>query len=343
MRIASIEVMRAIAIFCVVLMHTQPFLKSEQIKDNWYYVGHIIQILSCFAVPFFFVAAGYFFTRGIEKDGLFIRSKKYLKRLALILVAWIFIDGLFWGAWIDAILEHNSLKPLIWNFLAIPSFAIKRPDLFFFRGTAGSLWFLVSLIIAIVMLSVCIKYSINKRIVLVFGLIGYLFALSTSSYSSTSVGLGFTMLLEHRGPFYAFFFTVVGYLMANTNYRGNGVNLLVCSIFLKFLETTILSVFLNEPFRDRGFLLSTPLVAIGTLLVALRFPSIGKDTFLHKVGSSSLGIYVIHSPVLGALNYYREYFINPIWEIAFPIIAFLVSYYLVILIKRVPYFKRIVS
>ena len=110
-KIHSIEVARAIAIFCVVLIHTEPFLSQSEIKNYWYYLGQIIQQLSSFAVPFFFITAGYFFSLGVDKQGLKKKFSQYFLRILVLLITWVVIDGIFWGEWLKSIIENGSLNP----------------------------------------------------------------------------------------------------------------------------------------------------------------------------------------------------------------------------------------
>jgi surface polysaccharide O-acyltransferase-like enzyme len=234
-KIHSIEVARAVAIFCVVLIHTEPFLRQPEIKNYWYYFGQIIQQISSFAVPFFFIVAGYFFSLGIDKQGLKKQLNRYFLRILLLLLTWVIIDGIFWGEWLKSIIENGSLRPLLWNIMAVPSFAINRPDLFLFRGTAVPLWFLVSLLGGILLLSIFVYAKLNKFTILAVGSVAYLFSLTVSFYSHTSIGLGFIIPLEQRGVFISIFFISIGYFLANSQININGFNLLIISTVLMFI------------------------------------------------------------------------------------------------------------
>ena len=71
MRIQSIDTFKGLAILGVIVIHTEPFLAIQaiRVKSYWYYLGNALQQISSFAVPFFFVAAGYFFSQGAVKGG----------------------------------------------------------------------------------------------------------------------------------------------------------------------------------------------------------------------------------------------------------------------------------
>lgn len=115
MRTQSIDTLKGLAILAVVIIHTEPFLAIQAIKNDWYYLGQFIQQISSFAVPFFFIAAGYFFSNGINKEGPLSRWWLYVKRLSVLLVMWIVIDGMFGGAWLKEIFQARSFSPLLWN------------------------------------------------------------------------------------------------------------------------------------------------------------------------------------------------------------------------------------
>lgn len=123
MRIPSIDWFRGLAIFAVVVIHTEPFLQKGTSWPDWSLLGNAIQQLASFAVPYFFIVAGYFFAKGIELYGIESKAKSYALRILVVLVAWTIIDGIFWGAWLNAVWEARSIKPLLWNLAAIPRFA----------------------------------------------------------------------------------------------------------------------------------------------------------------------------------------------------------------------------
>lgn len=344
MRIQSIDTFKGFAILAVVIIHTEPFLAIPELKGRWYYLGQIIQQASSFAVPFFFVAAGYFYSQGLARDGLTSRWQKYVTKLALTLAVWILIDGFFGNHWLAQIKEASSLQPLLWNLIAIPSFAEKRPDLFFFHGTAIPLWFLISLIVSISALSLCIHLAIRPITILFLGLVAYTLSLLMSFYSGTGVGMGIVLPLEQRGPLIAFAFLSAGHFLAANRLPMEHPTLLVAaSIALVFAETMALSIYFHTPFMERPYLFSTLPLAISLLLLAASKPTLGAESILSKIGNRSLGVYLIHTPVLGGFTEIRSLFVHPIWEIAFPVLVLLCSYALVLLLIKVPFLGRTIQ
>jgi surface polysaccharide O-acyltransferase-like enzyme len=342
MRIQSIDFFKGLAILAIVVFHTKPFLAIPSMKNDWHLLGQAIKQISSFGVPFFYVAAGYFFAQGIQKDGLLARWWPYVKRLSILLVIWVIIDAIFRGSWLLDILEAKSLSPLLANLSETPAFAAQYPDLFLLRGTAVPLWFLVSLIISISLLTLCIKLSVRLDVLLLIGFCGYFFSLP--AYSDTPLGIGLKLSLEQRGPFIAFLFLVIGHFLAvhQTPERSNAL-IVVASILMMFVESSALSYFSGVSYHGENYLLSTILLATSMLIFALQNPDFGAGSIISKIGNRSLGIYLVHWPVLAALFFMRGAFISPVWEVLFPVAILAISYAIVIGLMKLPYIRSFVS
>lgn len=344
MKIASIEVARGIAIFCIILIHTGPFLGSDYTESKWMLFGQFIQQISSFAVPLFFMVAGYFFSLGIEKRGLLKQLKNYISRIFFLLIVWIIIDGFFWGEWLGKIIKNGTLRPLFWNLMAVPGFAMNRPDLFIFRGTAVPLWFLVSLIIGILFLSLTIRFNFNNFVKLLLAFTGYVLTLSTSYYHNTLIGLEYSVPLEQRGIGIAFFFLTIGHLaFRGFIFEKDIAKTLMISVLLMFIESFLLSKSNNQIFSSHQYLLSTPLVAYTLFIALLNNPSFGLNSFLYKIGERSLGIYLVHTPILSGVRFIKNLYNHPLLEILFPIIILLTSLTVILILNKIPYLRKIVA
>ncbi len=343
-KIASIEAVRAIAIFCIIATHTAPFLRTAASYDGWYYLGHIIQQLNSFAVPFFFITSGYFFSLGIGKYGLQEQLKRYIPRIMLLLLIWVLLNGLFWGQWLQEVIESGSLRPMLANLLSVPAYAMQRPDVFFFWGTAVPLWFLVSLIEGCLLLSLLVALKLNKNSILVIGAAAYLFMLSVSVYSETLLGAGFRITFPQRGIFIALFFISIGHFFAHSTFKISGLKLLLWATPLMFVESALISAHNDQLFSEHPYLLTTPIVAAAAFLFATQNPAFGGNGLLYRIGIISLGIYVVHPPVIGALDYLADQINHPpIWELAYPFITLLVSTAIVLPLQKIPYLRKAVS
>lgn len=345
LKISSIEALRGLAMFCIIATHTAPFLRQIKDYDAWYYLGHVIQQLNSFAVPFFFLASGYFFALGVNKHGLPKQIKRYIPRIALLLLIWIVLNGVFWGQWLQDVVDSGSLRPLLSNFLFLPQYAVSRPDEFLYWGTAVPLWFLFSLIEGSLVLSILIALKFGTKPILLVGAAAYTFMLSASLYSDTWIGASFTLPFQQRGIFIAVFFLSLGYFAANSEIskiKVNGLLLLAISIILMFAESAIMSAHNDQLFEEHPYLFSTPLVALSIFIWAMQNPTAGSNSLLFKIGSISLGIYVVHPIVIGALDYYGNTTSHPAWELSFPFLVLLISMLIVSFLSKIPYLRKAV-
>jgi surface polysaccharide O-acyltransferase-like enzyme len=261
-----------------------------------------------------------------------------------VLLAWTLIDGVLSGHWVAQLIQRRSLAPLLWNVIAIPSFALRRPDLFLFRGTAIPLWFLVSLIVAVSLLALCIKLQLRPTVLALLALSAYTFTLLVSFYANTALGMGLVLPLEQRGPLIAFAFLIAGYLIATgTISMRIGTSALFAIVILVFAESALMSHLARILFVERPYLFSTFLLGCAVFLFAVQHPSFGAKTVLPRIGRRSLGIYVVHTSVLNAIAPIRSAVVHPLWECLLPVAVLTVSYAITLVLSKIPYVRVIVA
>lgn len=107
--IDSVYTLRLIAVFAVITIHTAPFsFDGWEIADQ-FTLPNVINQLSRFAVPMFFVLSGYFW-------GMKIRGDADLARTSQVVVRRIFSVWLFWSI--------MYLMP--YNFFSVETYDITR-------------------------------------------------------------------------------------------------------------------------------------------------------------------------------------------------------------------------
>lgn len=136
---------------------------SERV--SWYLVHMLLRL----AVPFFFVTSGYFYGNKFWKvcssrDGRLAICKKYIIRLTPPLVFWGTL-----GIVPFAITTFQSDKSF--KMLRIMQLAIFYPK--------GATWFVAACILAVLIISL---FWENKRCLMVFAVLGYVFAMLCNSY-----------------------------------------------------------------------------------------------------------------------------------------------------------------
>lgn len=159
----GVDMIKGLSIFGVVLLHTIPYqLDNPLLTDEGQLFRQIWMQLSRLAVPFFLIAAGYFFSRGAPPGEFWPRWWKYTRRLLPLVLAWSLIDGVFSLDWLRKT-EAHGLSYLYWKLIAIPGFAIDHPELFLFRGTIGPLWFVFGLVYSLTALTIFRMMRLSSR------------------------------------------------------------------------------------------------------------------------------------------------------------------------------------
>ncbi|MEG0177154.1 acyltransferase [Anaerorhabdus sp.] len=144
----AIDIMKFISAFLVIIVHTYPFYTSVPtfgfITSN--IVGRVV-------IPFFFLAAGYFFQKGNPSKE---RFKKYTFKLLRLYIVW---SVLYIPLGIHLLNGFMEMTPVLWaagSFLALVNF-----------GTYFHLWYMAALIFAIVFCYYYLRKFSMKSLVIV--------------------------------------------------------------------------------------------------------------------------------------------------------------------------------
>jgi len=138
-----VDVFKLLAITAVIAIHTEPFRGSASGESNLYqYLGVLINQLSRFAVPFFFVISGYFWGTKIKGSvSVASVSISIAKRICLIFAAWSVIYALPYN--ISSIFEHGLLGSITVAYCNLINLS-KDPVTLMMQGTKVHLWFLIA-------------------------------------------------------------------------------------------------------------------------------------------------------------------------------------------------------
>ncbi len=161
----AIDIMKLLCAILVVTIHTSPLSSVNK------YLNHgLVQYVARLAVPFFFVAAGYFCFRKIQLTKFDINKPiAYAKRIFILYLAWsvIYLPQVGYS-----IYKHE--KGIIWGILS----SVRT---FLFVGY-HHLWYLLATAIAVTIISVALYKKIKLKSVLVIGIILYAIGLLGDSY-----------------------------------------------------------------------------------------------------------------------------------------------------------------
>ena len=278
----AIDFIKFFAILAVVFIHTFP-------SDNQ--MGYfVLDNLSRFAVPFFFVASGYLFGLKVSDNTLsFAYFKKYITKILKIYVSWL----VFYVGYdvVRILLTGGNVKTELSKYKENLT-ALNL--LYYGQGTSGyQLWFVISLVWSIAILY--LFYSLNRvRLLLVIAFCLNLLGLFGQSYS---VFEQLPVSTTRAALYISLFYTVMGFWLASVHtWRKYDAR----TYFYMFCIFTILQV-LEGFWLQKGldseqgeYFFSTIFLTLFLFLYALRSPNLGKGLLITKIGGNSLGIYAIH-------------------------------------------------
>jgi len=324
-RLASVEALRVLAILGVIAIHTTPFESAASPIGQRFDFATLLNQATRFAVPFFLVVSGFFWSRKVAEAGQVLGPTVTLVRRALLVwLAWWLVyllpvnlfDALAQGA-------LGPLKVIWWNVALV----VKRPAIALLEGTSPHLWFLVAL-------SFCAATSaafvhLEARWALALLAVG-LYAVGLAGQSYPSAPFGFHIDPSFRnGHLFALAFFVTG---AGLQRRGAtaawlpvGGALAVSGYALHLLELE-LSHRLWGMRLERDYLAGTYLFGVGVALMALSGARALEWRAVASLGPWVLGIYASHMLFVGLLKPLdRRLTGAPWWEVAYLVAVFVLA------------------
>jgi surface polysaccharide O-acyltransferase-like enzyme len=261
------DALRFLAAAVVVLLH------STATPDAARYSSHlaILRTACRFAVPFFFIASGYF-QRDVTRFDFQLITRP-LKRLLPLYIFWTILYDLVFLA------KYDIATLLRYNFNA-----------------AYHLWFLPALGAGIVLLQVG-RALFGLRLVTVLAIALALIGLASTTYADL---LGLENHGGRRGWLFALLFLVMGAWLARTKYSPS-LKIAVSTIILGFGCSIAEEYFLalsggHAELFSHDFLFSTVPFGLGISFLAMWLEKSKSQTIvkLSALGSLSLGIYLSH-------------------------------------------------
>lgn len=325
-RIESVDVLRLIAIIAVIVIHTTPFEALSLPHGNAFDWATVLNQAARFAVPVFFVLSGYFWaTKFNDAREVSAPSLKMAKRIAILFGGWsviyLFPFDIF-NAFSFGVL--GPIKVTYWNLLN----AADRPLTTLLAGTKDHLWFLPGLLCSLAIAALLLRLQLHRALILLAVAL-YLVGLAGKAYSDTP--LGFHMAFNFRdGPFFSLLFFVTGYLLQGCQTRRLwlplGGALFVLGLCLHFTELFILQTYWATT-MSQDYVLGTYFWGTGAALIALANPSWLQSSRLAASGPFVLGIYASHYIFVDLLHPLELRFAGvAVWDIAYVVVVFLLSY-----------------
>lgn len=341
-RLKSVDSFRAIAILFVIAIHTSPFESQSFPIGNALDLATIINQISCFAVPLFFVLSGYFWAKKFENgDELLESTVRMCKRITFLFIAWSAIYLLP----TDIALSFTygligPIKQIYWNLVD----AVNNPITTIMVGTKVHLWFLVGLICSLSITAVFVRFKLNRLLVVV-AVVLYLIGLAGKAYSDTPIGFHANFNFRN-GPFFSLIFFVTGYFLqkrqVNASWFLYGCLLAVLGFALQLTE----SLFLHNNWGTKmapSYVIGTYFFGVGVALISLSNVKWLQLSVFSSIGPLVLGIYASHMIFVDLLRPLdRHYSGNSIWDVTYLIVVFFLSLALSLILLRYRFTKKLV-
>ncbi|MEQ1546539.1 acyltransferase [Methyloglobulus sp.] len=327
-RIQSVDTFKLLAIIAVIAIHTSPFEMAFTNKDNLYlYLYILINQLARFAVPFFFVVAGYFWGAGARVENKLVpNTVKLVKKLMTIFLFWCVIYLPYYNSAFTGKEPLAVVKAVFWGVHWHSKYLTEHPILLFMQGSKGHLWFLNGLLFSVVISAIFIyKQWIKSIIILSVSL--YVVGVLAGSYANTPLGIA-VEFNTRNGPFFGTLLFVSGYFMSGftitTKWLSYGFMIFCVGCVIHFSELYVLwKVYDITPLQNYVF--GTYFMGLGVAMMALSNHQALKSPFLSNIGQMTLGIYAIHYIFVDLLNVIDKKMNSPLWEVGYVFIVLILS------------------
>ncbi|WP_435358828.1 acyltransferase [Haloarchaeobius sp. DFWS5] len=300
-RIHSIDTLRAVAIFFIVVAHVQPFRGFEPYGN---YVYFVVDTVGQFDVPFFFLTSGYFLAEALNADNVTAKIRGTTRKLGSLFLFGRVVSitttvalALWAGDAVTTVLIDDGLG----------EYSLLE---FFYYGNALTvpLWFLTALLFAIVFVACFVKFEKTR----------YLLPVAALVHLVGIVGTNYQMLADvpfrtRDALFFGFFYVALGYTVNERDWtpREDRSHVYLGAVCVFVVAQLVEQYAIGYLIRDNVFgqeiyltayTLSTVFFVLAVFAYALSNPQWGKNTVLPKVGRHALGIYLLHVPVFRAIH-----------------------------------------
>lgn len=294
-RVASLDTGRVVAVLAVLMLHARAFRYRESGDlDGWQRTAEVIADHACrFAVPFFFFVSGYLLGRSTGGGPVLPRAAASFKRLVLLYLAWsllfVAVTPFEWAAYRElAGLPH---EPLAWP---TPGEWVMQV----LQGARVQFWFLPALATALLVVGLLDRVRPDVGMTVAVAL--YAVGLALGTYGDvTGLDIG---PISRNGPFFATLFVFLGYRSGKTDERprlGPAVLLVVAGAAIQGLEAWALHQYAGADWLAprADYFAGTALVGLGVARLALARPDFGAGTVGPRLGTLTLGVYLLHLDV----------------------------------------------
>ncbi|WP_224067612.1 acyltransferase [Vibrio penaeicida] len=288
-KIASLELGRVIAMFAIMLLHSQ-VLTHSSLSSEMQWVGYVLNQLTRFAVPLFFLISGYLIQPKLCSNPL-STLKNYSIPLLKIWLVWSVICLLMPFNWYQFLTEgFIAERSGYWNWL------LQNPLNTLFEGGLVHLWFIPGLLCAVAIIALGVHFKLSKGLVIVAGSL-YVYGVLAGSYNVLTDWEA--PIFTRNGPFFSTLMVLIGFEIRRLKLSVPALNATIMALIglsLHLGEAEILAQY-GTAFNSHDFLAATPIWASGILFLLLAKPNWGNKPWGFNLSGLVLGIYVAHLPL----------------------------------------------
>lgn len=265
-RMSGVDTVRFIALIAVVVTHAAAYNPDFRAAD----------ILSRFAVPFFFCTSGYFVARAGRQDYLSIT--RFLVRICAIFGFWCAFYMVAEGYDFERLLSFHGLMSVAVN-----------------GGPGFHLWFLSSLALCAIIYFIMMRFFSLLTAVTIASIL-YVIGLLLGPYCEMIFDVGNRIWNPRNGPFFGLLFFVLGACFGGRWLRTPdmpaALMILLAGAAMHFTEISLLEA--------AGYSVSYDLTAgvvplgLGFFLVSLNLGEGQPQRLLARIGRYGLGSYALH-------------------------------------------------
>lgn len=327
-RIYSFDYLKFFAIVGIITIHSGMFFGFRAGGVAFFPLGVVFNTLARFAVPFFFITAGFMFNLKANEKGILTYYKKYVPKLLIMYTAWSAVY-LLNNAYSNSFQGTPILEFIKTNF-SITNF------IYYGNKISEPLWFIPALFYSITIVALAKRFKILNIIFILAAILHI-----TGLFGSPQNYFHFVKfpLFTRDALFFGLFYVSLGAIMSEKeNYKrflksySFWAILSVVFFILLILERYFLLTLCEFKFWG-DFYISTIFLTFSLLMAALSKPELGKGSIITKLGKGTLGIYLIHSFFMHWINtliYFnlgQEFFGTIWWNLFLMPLTFIVSWF----------------
>ena len=346
-RIASIESFRVLAIFGVILWHTEFLGRLQQLGGGRLLVDITVYLVWWVSVPFFFIAAGYFFGKSVRThEKPLAHLRRYSSSLVWIFLAWLYIYAVIPSNWPAEVRDHGLWQPFYSEALKNLNLLATQHVRLFLGGESfvWHLWFLPALIVGLATLTLLAVCRLQGYVIpLIISL--YVLALTEEVAASHSLSSSFHLGLWSM----AILFTALGWWLAGRGQPSvpTALCLIVGGYAVALLEGAVMRAYFHStpPAMMQHHYLGGTILVLGIFLLTLAKPHLGQSTPLPFLAQFTVGVYVSHILFIKTLIpiSWRLQSLSPLWQFLFSLAVYFLAVLFTLTLSKIPTARYLVT